>query len=568
MGAAERRARGGGLVVLVSRVSLVALLAPCAPSLAGGESPLRFRDVAGEVGLREHLAGAMAHAAAWGDVDGDGRLDLFVGTFADRPAADYRAGGAAGPVPNRLLLFRDGRFVLSPDPSTRWFGRASGAVFADLDSDGRLDLYVANNGRLGHRNLLYHQRGAGRLVDVTDRAGAPVHLPETARSATVLDHDGDGILDLLVLATVGKGATMLFRGRSGGDAEGLRFERTDAIPPDAMGLGVAVGDLTGNGWPDVVIGGPNRVFVQRGGGAYREAHEAGLRVEFTREDDSVSCGVALGDFDRDGRQDILLGTHPKAPWRAPRALRLFRNLGSSPDRVRFEEVTDAGIVPCPMRMPHVEMRDFDNDGWPDLYSGVVVHAAGRTHPVIFRNLGRARGGRPRFQETAFVHRPEFPGPDDLVPGERSAAFYERLVRQRRVMYFAPGPSADYDGDGRLDLFLASWFPRYPSLLLRNETPAGRYLDVEVVGRGRLNPMGVGSMVRAYRVGQRGRPEALLASEEIATGYGYCSGQPPIAHLGLGDAAECDLEVTLPHGGGRIVRDRVPADRRIRLEASR
>jgi len=173
------------------------------------DPPFIFRDVAEAARLHEPLRGMMGHAAAWGDVDGDGWLDLFVGTFADRPAEDYRDGGAAGPVPNQLLLNRKGKFQRSNQQALSWLGRASGSVFADFDNDGLLDLYVANNGRLGSDNLLYHNHGEGRFENVTAKAGAPLNLPETARGTTVLDFDGDGLLDLLVLSTVGRGETPL-----------------------------------------------------------------------------------------------------------------------------------------------------------------------------------------------------------------------------------------------------------------------------------------------------------------------------------------------------------------------
>jgi hypothetical protein len=526
------------------------------------DSPFVFRDVASGVGLHEPLKGAIAHAAAWGDVNDDGWIDLFVGTYTDRPMASYIAGGADGPVPNRLLINRNGRFTLSEQDAIAWFGRASGSVLADLDNDGLADLYVGNNGKLGKENLLYHNRGDGRFRNVTDRAAAPMHLPDAARSVGVLDFDGDGLLDVLVLAGLHGGDTLLFRNRGG-----MKFELSDAIPRDAMGFGVAVGDLTGNGRPDVMIGGPNRLFVNLGSGKFREAAELGLREDFRREDDSPSCGVALGDIDRDGDLDMLIGSHHKRPWGRPNAIRLYLNLDSTPDRVCFEEVTArAGISKYPIKVPHVEIRDFDNDGWPDLYTAVITMRGERVYPAIYRNLGSSKGRLPKFQETAFVHRRDFPDPDDYVPGERSAAFYERLVANRKVMYFAPGPSGDFDNDGRLDLFLASWWPTFPSMLLKNETVAGHYLDIAVIGSGNINHMGIGSEVRAYRAGQAGKANALLASEQIATGYGFCSGQPPVAHLGLGDVTLCDVVITLPYGRGQIVRKNVKADQQLTIQA--
>jgi hypothetical protein len=104
----------------------------------------------------------------------------------------------------------------------------------------------------------------------------------------------------------------------------------------------------------------------------------------------------------------------------------------------------------------------------------------------------------------------------------------------------------------------------PSMLLKNKTPSGGYLDVTVVGPEGVNRMGIGAMVRAYKTGRAEQRDALLASEEIATGYGFCSGQPAIAHLGLGEETDCDLVVTLPHGKGRIIRRNVKVNRHLRI----
>src|SRR6185503_2699031 len=105
-----------------------------------------FTDVTEAAGLVEPLAGLMGHGGAWGDVDGDGKLDLFVGGFCDRPNGEYAP--AAGPVSSRLLRNRgDGTFERLSQPGVEFFARTSGAVFADLDNNGTLELYAANNAK-------------------------------------------------------------------------------------------------------------------------------------------------------------------------------------------------------------------------------------------------------------------------------------------------------------------------------------------------------------------------------------------------------------------------------------
>jgi hypothetical protein len=150
--------------------------------LVGGDEAIRFADVTVQAGLRDSLDGMMAHAAAWGDVDGDGDADLFVGGFADRPNNEYAP--APGPVANRLFRnLSNGRFEQIRNPALELYGRTTDAVFVDLDNDGLLDLYVTNNSRSTstlaaspqrdaqlQRSTLF-RNDAGTFVDVSAASG-------------------------------------------------------------------------------------------------------------------------------------------------------------------------------------------------------------------------------------------------------------------------------------------------------------------------------------------------------------------------------------------------------------
>lgn len=493
--------------------------------------PGAFTDVTRAAGLLDPLAGIMGHGGAWGDFDGDGRIDLFVGGFCDRPDGEYAP--AAGPVPARL--FRNlgrGTFAVVESPASG-FGRASGAVFADLDNNGTLDLFVANNARASTRRTGEPQRSAqtrrpqffrndgGKLTDISAESGACPASLLSARNIGVFDYDRDGLLDLFIVEDqfVGRGATP--RSALMRNLGGLRFRDVTekaGLPGDIHGLGLAVADVNGDGSPDFFVPHGNRLLLSAPHHTYREAVELRDVFGFTPVDrEDWPCGAAFGDLDRDGRLDLVVSAHHN-----PARNRVFLHGGLRDGLPQFREVTGAvGLGdPVPAKCPHVEIQDFDNDGWPDIYlSAAWLDAGGRVTPLIFRNTG-LRDGLPRFVPNGLIQAP--------------------------MVYYPAGPSGDFDHDGRLDLFLVNWYQGNHCRLLRNDTPARSWLDVAVTGT-KMNRMGIGAAVSVFAAGRPGEAGALLGFQEITTGYGYASGQAAIAHFGLGEAAVVDVEVRLPDG---------------------
>jgi hypothetical protein len=528
--------------------------------------PFVFTDVTESAGLLPSVANIWGHGAAWGDVDGDGWLDLYVATFH-----------MPGSKPNMLFRNKKGKFELDPQQALAVSTRGTGVLFADLDNAGRLDLYLSNMPDPANRHAgckLFRNDGHGNFIDISKECGA---CPQDfgGRSVTVLDYDGDGLLDILVGEDPIPGyngsktkRTRLFRNKGN-----LQFEDvTDAvgIPPIAPGLGVAVADVNNDGWPDIFIcsGTFNALFLNDGKGKFKEM--PGSRQLFAYKGageaggDNMVCGVCFGDLNRDGLLDIVLGQHYSAPWRESVPNKLFINRGIKDGMPIFEEVSEkAGLIALGLKSPHVEIQDFDNDGWPDIYFSTVKFKDGKPYPVIFRHQGVIRDGIPLFRDDAWAVN-DFPTAEDKAIAD-STRMFEKIRKEKKVIYTAPGPSGDYDNDGRLDLFLPNWWPDRPSMLLRNETKGGNWLRVQVQGTKGVNRMGIGARVNIYVAGKLGQPAALLGCREIATGYGYASGQPGYAHFGLGQAQKVDVEVILPHGKGMLTRNGVRANQVLKVE---
>ena len=505
---------------------------------------IRFEDITESAGLLSPLLGIMGHGGAWGDYDADGFIDLYVGEYADRLNESYLP--AKGPTGNRLFRnLGNGKFLRSKQTDVEFFARTSGAVFADLDNDGDLELYSANNckGRTGLTEDVPQRRAQlrrsnlfrnddGQLIDVSQDCGACPLTLGTARNVGVLDYDKDGLLDLLVVEDTFNspdktGRTVLFRNL--GNLKFADVTKRVGLPEDVYGLGCAVGDLNDDGFPDIFIAHCNRFFLSRDGEYYEPSDLSKTFAWEPEDNEDWPCGAAFADLNRDGLLDLVLSIHHERARN-----KVFINQGLHAGVPRFRDVTLAVGLPARLgqKTPHVEIRDFDNDGWPDLYfSAAWLGADGGVKPLLFRHQG-LKNGLPRFIANGPLDEP--------------------------MVYFPAGPGGDFDNDGRVDIFLINWYRGNHSRLLRNISPMRHWLQVRVLGK-RMNRMGVGAKVTI--LSSEGN---MLGFREITTGYGFASGQPAIASFGLGDHEVVSIVVEFPNGK-KIRRSKVTANQRLIIE---
>lgn len=533
------------------------------------KSPFSFEDVSSSTGLIPAISKIQAHGAGWGDANGDGWPDLFVATF------HYNETG-----PNQLLWNQKGNFEVDDSSELQASMRATGVVFADLDNDGDLDLYVASMPailesrtatRHGHPFAgcsLYENLGAGKFNDIS-KGNDACPAAFGGRSACVLDYNGDGLLDILVGEDPNPGYngsetnhTRLFRNKGR-----LQYEDVsrDAGIPEAAGLGVAAADMNGDTLPDIFIVSTlgNHLLINKGNGQFEELeNDKDVFAWPNAKGDNMVCGVAIADVNGDALPDVYIGQHFDHPWKEPEPNRLYLNQGNSNGHPSFKNVTDdCGLPGIPMKSPHVEIQDFDNDGRVDLYGSVVKFADEKPHPMIFRNMGN-KDGKPQY-DVSVLSVNDFPSEEDRnVRGSRK--FFEKMIAEKKVFYSAPGPSCDFDRDGRIDLFIGSWWSNANSMLLKNKTPGGNWLDVRVQGNNGVNRMGIGSKVEVFEAGKLGDSKGLIGTREIAKGSGYASSSEAVAHFGLVDRTSCDIRVTLPFNKGMLTRTNVKINQRITI----
>jgi enediyne biosynthesis protein E4 len=287
------------------------------------------------------------------DIDNDGDLDIYIANYGqwklpddDKYCGDPSRRARTYCSPHQIkttkhYLYRnngDHTFtdVLDKviyDPIKKVFrarddGRGFGVVTADVDGDGRIDIYVAND---MCPNFLFRNRGDGTFEDATESSGAAYNdkgKPQSGMGVDAEDLDGDGLPDLFVTNFDAEYNT-LYRNLGGGQFRDVGFESglgRDTLP--WVGWGTALADFDNDGWPDNFVANgqvddnlrlmgrnldyeePALLFRNQEGKRFRLAtRDAGPYFESRH----VGRGAAFGDFDDDGDIDIVVNHKDGAP---------------------------------------------------------------------------------------------------------------------------------------------------------------------------------------------------------------------------------------------------------------
>ena len=295
--------------------------------------------------------GGFSFAAAWGDYDNDGCLDLFIPNLGQKNFL-YRNND------NNSTFNRITTGNIAND-----IGNSVACAWGDYDNDGFLDLFVAN--RSGQRNFLYHNNGAGAFTRIT--SGAIVTDIGNSEGCAWGDYDNDGFLDLFV-ANLGQ-RNFLYHNNGDGTFNKVT---TGSIATDvANSVCAAWGDYDNDGYLDLFVssfGGNNLLYRNNRDGTFTRITSGRI---VTDGGDSVGC--TWGDYDNDGYIDLFVSNA------SGQRNFLYRNSGGG----TFEKITAGNIVSDGGDSIGCAWGDYDNDGFLDLF---VANRSGQNN-FLYHNDG-------------------------------------------------------------------------------------------------------------------------------------------------------------------------------------
>src|SRR6266566_2689911 len=537
------------------------------PRMAPSGRPFnaRFTDIAKEAGLglpvvygaadhKDYIVETIGCGCAFFDYENDGWLDVFL-------LSGTRLTNVPPGTSNRLFRNnRDGTFTdVTEKAGLLRTGWACGVCVGDYNNDGFDDLFVTYWGK----NVLYRNNGDGTFSDVTHSAGLAGSTDRWGSGCTFVDYNRDGHLDLFVsnylefdlekapkpgqTANCEYSSTPVFCGprgyphgqhclyRNNGDGTFMDVSAVSGVAGvrTSYGFTAIAADFDDDSWPDIFVAcdsTPSLLFMNNHDGTFRE--EGAIRGVAFSEDgqEQGGMGAAVGDYDLDGRLDIL-----KTNFMDDTS-NLYHNLG----KATFEDATRRAGLGVENRFVSwgAGIVDLDNNGLPDLFivTGNVyaelekrfAKYSLRSQRLLFRNLGNGR-----FEELL-----EEAGPAIADPHvSRGCAF------------------GDFDNDGDLDILIVNL--NEPPSLLRNDVASGNHwLKVKLVGT-KSNRSAIGARV-VVKVGE------VTQTQELFSQSSFLSCNDFRLHFGLGSAIKAEIRVRWPNGIWQTLAE-IPADRLVTIK---
>lgn len=548
----RNRLAGG---VLLAAALVIALAA------AGREKELTagrwFEDITGAAGIRSRhtnrqfdnpyariMAGytALGACAAVADYDGDGFDDVFV--------TDSSVSGKNHLYHNNHdLTFTDVAVAAGVANGNDDEDASAAGLWLDYNNDGRPDLLVV---RFGH-NQLFENLGNGHFRDVTRQAGLYRYL--NAIKAIAFDYDHDGYVDLFVgcyfqpinvfhpntprffpesMETANNGGGVVVFHNNG---NGTFTDVTDKVGLRQSGwvLDLGHGDANNDGWDDLYVAadfGTDRFYVNNRNGTFSDITKTAIGF-----DTKKGMNADWGDFDNDGLLDIFVTNVTDDYMREGNFL--WHNNGNLTftDVARETGTYDAGWG------WGAKFFDYDNDGWLDIYvtNGWVSAGSQSYVPDIFEmlikpglDLADARNWPPMGNKSLSGYQKK-----RLFHNEHGQYFTDQAPRHGldSTLDGRGVAVADFDNDGRLDLFVAN--ANAAPYLYHNTLPTGAHWIEFLLEGTQSNRAAIGAQVRLTAGGQ-------TRLQFVSGGNSFAAQSSNRVHFGLGTVSTVDrVEVRWP-----------------------
>ena len=512
---------------------------------------------------------------ALGDINNDGLIDIY---FTGNQVSDklYLNKGD--------MKFED--ITATAIPSGADEGWHTGVVMADVNGDGYQDIYVCRAGPWEDKelltNFLYINNQDNTFTESAVEYGLAIDRPSTHSAFFDLDKDGD--LDVYVMNHPGVykdesfTSEQLQKSMKYGPKSDLLLENVDGkfiditekagIASNTYGLGLAVADITGNGYLDIYIGSdfqdPDFFYVNQGDGTFKNELN-----ERTNHVSTFSMGNDAVDINNDGDLDII-----SLDMASEDHIKSKRNMGAMSTSV-FMDIVKVGFHYQYMfntlqlnngngtfadigQMAGVSktdwswaplVADFDNDGLKDIIITNGFRRELRDNDYLKEHNAKVEKGIEfdPLEELALVATTKienyaYKNKGDLTFDKVTANWgLNKPINSNGAAY------ADLDNDGDLDVVLNNM--EEVSAILENKLEGkNNYIQIKLEGH-QKNTAALGAKVWL-------ETDEGLQFQEMQTSRGYLSSVTPVLHFGLGKSKV--QEITVQFDDGTIIKKEAPA----------
>ena len=482
------------------------------------------------------------------------------------------------------------------------FPWTTGVTTVDINNDGFLDIYICKVGKhnaIKGKNLLYLNQGL-------DKNGIPVFkesaslfgldIVSLATQATFFDYDKDGDLDLFLMnhslypnSNYGKGDTRRQVDEMSGDKlyENKQGTYVDVSTQSGIfqgkigyGLGVSIGDITNDGYPDIYVGNDffenDYLYINQKDKTFLDVISKDKTI--LGHTSHYSMGNAIADLNNDSQLDIVsldmlpenLTTYKTSGLEFPyQTYQYYLKNGYAPQFMQntlhynngngtySETAYLSGIAATEWSWSPI-VADYDNDGFKDLY--ITNGILGATNDMDYINFISNEEIQKQLATEKSQRNLEL---SKQIPQKKVKNYFYRNNQDKTFKnvtstwvshgnsYSNGGTTVDLDNDGDLDLVINNI--NEDAFVLENtsdQNSQNSYLKIKFKGNS-TNIFGIGTTVKAYY-------QNKVIVEENYTTKGYLSSVEPKIHLGLGDAKVIDsLEIIWSTNAHETLRDIKP-----------